>query len=125
MPKLTPEERKRLIRLIEEQSPLGQEWLEKLFPLSSSGELFWKGKAEIRARTREMLSSHVETAKKLRTSSSPVPHDLDLFAPALPSPNLLTPDPFCPSLSADWAGLLFQADNLSLLRYLLQNGSSF
>lgn len=103
MPKLTPEERKRLLQLVEEQSPLGQEWLEKLFPPRPAGELFWEGKAEAYARTQRFLSSLDQGKKSLHSPS--------------------TPPPFIPALPADWAGLLFQADNLSLLRYLLQSGS--
>lgn len=105
MPKLTPEERKRLLQLLEEQSPLGQEWLEKLFSPRPGGELFWEGKAKACAKTRRFLSS-LDQGKKNFNSLS-------------------TSSPFTPVLPSDWAGLLFQADNLSLLRYLLQSGSHF
>lgn len=145
MPKLTPEERVRLIRLIEEQSPLGPEWLDKLFPSSTlsswapplssplaSGELSWRGKDEARARVQMFLESLVEPSGSLPSPCVGEPpsqgqnQTIQLSAgQADPqSAPLPSQSQYNPSLPDDWAGLLFQGDNVSLLRYLLQNGSS-
>lgn len=57
MPRLTDEERARLLNLLHNKKSLGREWLEKLFPPLPEGEIFWEGKQAARTKVQKIIAS--------------------------------------------------------------------